>query len=82
MALDPSIDETVATRIIERRQVKPFKRLSDLSLIEGIDPFVVYNIEKFADVKSRFFNIEIVVKVGDAEVTVRVIYDREKDKIR
>lgn len=81
MALDPSIDETIAKRIIERRQVKPFKRLSDLSLVEGINPFVVYNIEKFADVKSRFFNIEIVVKVGDAEVTVRVIYDRQKDKI-
>ncbi len=81
MALDPSIDETIANKIIERRKTKPFKKLSDLGLIEGLNPLVVYNIEKFADVKSQFFRIEVRVKVGDAEVIVRVIYDRKKDKI-
>ncbi len=81
MALDPKIDSTIADRIIEYRSGKPFRRINDLALVEGVDLDMVYRIGKVADVKSTHFRIVATVKTGDVETTLEVIYDRAKNKV-
>lgn len=81
MALDPRIDRTVADRIIERRISKPFKKVEDLVLVEGVTFDILYRIKGILDVRSRFFRIRESVKVGDVETTLEVIYDRDTGKV-
>ncbi len=81
MALDPRIDSTVADRIIEYRRSKPFKRVNDLVLVEGVTFDILYRIQKIIDVKSSHFRIKATVKTGDVETTLEVIYDRNKNRV-
>ncbi|WP_457600331.1 general secretion pathway protein GspK [Hydrogenivirga sp.] len=81
MALDPRIDSTVADRIMEHRSSKPFKKVNDLVLVEGVSFDVLYRIQKVIDVKSSHFRIRATVKSGDVETTLEMIYDRSKNKV-
>jgi len=81
MALDPAIDSALADRIISYRQSKPFKRVEDLILVEGVTLDILYRIEKIVDVKSSHFRVIVTLKSGDVETTLELIYDRNNDKI-
>jgi len=81
MALDPRIDSSVADKIIEFRSSKPFKRVNDLVLVEGVSFDVLYRIQSLIDVKSTSFRISATIKSGDVETTVELVYDRSKRKL-
>ena len=81
MALDPSIDETVAQRIMEYRASKPFKRVEDFVLVEGVTFDTLHRISSLIDVRSTHFRVELSVRNGDVETTLSVIYDRKRDRI-
>lgn len=80
-SLEPEIDWELAKKIDERRREKPFKRVKDILLVEGVSLDTEYRIEKFTKVRSRFFRITLSLE-GEGEVTTyTVVYDRDKDKI-
>jgi len=81
MALDPRIDSTVADRIIERRSSKPFRKVDDLVLVEGVNFDVLYRIQKIIDVKSTHFRVRATIRTGDVETTLELIYDRSKGEV-
>jgi len=81
MALDPRIDSTVADRIMEYRSSKPFKKVDDLVLVEGVSFDVLYRIRDMIDVKSTHFRIVATVKAGEEETTVELVYDRAGNRI-
>lgn len=81
MALDPRIDGTVADRIIEYRSSKPFKKVQDLVLVEGVTLDILYRIQNYIDVKSRNFRIKATIRTGDVETTLELVYDRGANKI-
>ncbi len=81
MALDPRIDSSIADRIIEYRSSKPFKRVEDLVLVEGVSFDILYRIRDFIDVKSSTFRIRASVKTGEEETTFELVYDRASNRI-
>ena len=81
MALDPRIDATLADRILKFREGKPFRKVEDLVLVEGVTFDILYRIRKIVDVKSTHFRITATVETGDVETTVELIYSREDDRI-
>jgi len=81
MALDPRIDSSLADRIIEYRSTKPFKKVEDLVLVEGMSFDILYRIRKIIDVKSTHFRIVATVKTGDVETTLELVYDRANGRI-
>ncbi|MDQ7083208.1 MAG: type II secretion system protein GspK [Aquificota bacterium] len=81
LALDPGIDPTVAERILERRISRPFRRVEDLVLVEGINFDVLYRIGDLIDVRSGVFRVEASVRVGDVETTAVLVYDRESGRV-
>lgn len=81
MALDPRIDPALADRIMEFRKVKPFRKVEDLVLVEGVTFDILYRIRRIVDVKSTHFRITATVETGSVETTVELIYSREDDRI-
>jgi general secretion pathway protein K len=80
-ALDPEMDDIVVERLLERRSLRPFRRVEDLVLVEGVTFDILYRIRDLIGVRSRVFRIEASAKVGDAETSLEVVYDREAGRI-
>ncbi len=81
MALDPRIDQTLASKIIERRAKEPFKRPDDLVLVEGFTFDMLYKMKNYIDTKSRFFHLVMDLKSGGYSISFSAIYDRQEGKI-
>ncbi|MCX7760986.1 MAG: general secretion pathway protein GspK [Hydrogenothermaceae bacterium] len=81
MSLDPKIDQTLATKIIEYRQKKPFKTINDIVLVDGFNFDILYRIQNFIDVKSDIFHIKISVKIGDTPMEIDYIYNRNSAEV-
>lgn len=81
MALDKDIDQSLANRIVERRQKEPFKKPEDLVLVEGFTFDMLYRMRNYIDTKSRYFHIVIDVKSGGYQTTFEGIYDRQEGKL-
>jgi len=81
MSLHEEIDEALARRIAERRKEKPFKRLKDLLLVEGVSLDLLYRLEDLAKVKSSVFRIEMELKEGDFTFTYKAVFDRKRNKV-
>ncbi|WP_448587625.1 general secretion pathway protein GspK [Thermocrinis sp.] len=80
-ALDPRIDQTLASKIIERRNREPFKKPEDLLMVEGMTFDILYAIRELIDVKSSTFRISMELKVGDRKASFEAVYDRESDRV-
>ncbi len=81
MALEPRIDEGLASKIIERRNKEPFKRVEDLVLVDGFTFDILYAVRELVDVKSRYFHIVMDIRSGGFSSRFEAIYDRQNDKI-
>jgi len=81
MALDQRIDETLASKIMERRNREPFKRPEDLLMVDGMTLDILYNIRDLIDVKSFTFRIKMELRSGERSAVFEVVYDRQSDKI-
>lgn len=81
MSLDQRIDETLALKIIERRNRESFKSINDLVTVDGFTFDILYSITNLIDVKSRNFHILAEIKIGEALANFEVIYDRISDKV-
>ncbi len=81
MALHPSIDESLADRIISYRGKNSFRKVQDLVLVEGMTFDMLSKFQNIIDVRSRVFHIEIKIKIGDVESRMEVIYDRQVRRI-
>ena len=80
-SLDREIDMELAKRIVDYRKEKPFKKLNDLLMVEGMTLDILYRIQGFAEVRSSIFRIEMSFESQETKTTLTVIYDRERDKI-
>ncbi|RMH00731.1 MAG: general secretion pathway protein GspK [Aquificota bacterium] len=81
MALDKDIDQSLANKLIERRQKEPFKKPEDLVLVEGFTFDILYRIRDYIDTKSRYFHIVIDVQSGGYQTTFEGIYDRQEGRL-
>ncbi|GBC88924.1 hypothetical protein HRbin13_01057 [bacterium HR13] len=81
MALDKRIDQALASKIIERRNREPFKKVEDLLLVDGFTFDILYAIKNLVDVKSNYFHIVMDLRSGGYTSTFEVIYDRQSDRI-
>jgi general secretion pathway protein K len=81
LALDKDMDQTLASKIIEKRAKEPFKRLEDLVLVEGFTFDMLYRLRRYTDVKSRFFHIVMDLRTGGYSATFEAIYDRQEGKL-
>ena len=80
-ALDEDMDDIVVERITERRARRPFEKVEDLVLIEGITFDTLYRMKDLVDVRSAVFRVQATVRVGDVETTLDLVYDRRSGKI-
>ncbi len=81
MALDKDIDSVLADKIIEYRSSKPFKRIDDIVLVEGVTFDILYRIRNIIDVKSQYFRIKATLRIGDVETTLDAVYDRKNNRV-
>lgn len=81
MALDPRIDEGLASKIIDRRNKEPFKRVEDLVLVDGFSFDILYVVRELVDVKSRYFHIVMDIRSGGFSSRFEAVYDRQNDKV-
>ncbi len=82
MALSAKIDTALAERIISYRNRKPFKKLEDLIMVEGVSFEVVHDLRSVATVKSENFKVEIQLKVGEVEGELDVVFKRHKNYLK
>ncbi|NPA32547.1 MAG: general secretion pathway protein GspK [Aquificae bacterium] len=80
-ALDEEIDWELARRIAKTRSEKPFLRVRDLLLVEGMTMDIAYRLESKAKTSSRFFRVEMSVKGERTSTRLVVVYDRSENKI-
>uniref|UniRef100_A0A7C5WZB3 General secretion pathway protein GspK n=1 Tax=Thermocrinis ruber TaxID=75906 RepID=A0A7C5WZB3_9AQUI len=81
MALDQRIDESLASKIMERRNREPFKKPEDLLMVDGMTLDILYNIKDLIDVKSSTFHIKMELRSRERSAVFEVVYDRQADKI-
>lgn len=80
-ALNPKIDDTLASKIVEYRKKNYFKSINDLVLVEGFTFDMLYSVSPYIDVKSTVFHIKIESTVGDTTLQADFIYDRNQRKV-
>jgi general secretion pathway protein K len=71
-ALDGSIDDRMAERILEERSLKPFERVGDLSRIPGADK-IALNPDFRGSVQGSLFRIISVARVKETARTVEAV---------
>jgi general secretion pathway protein K len=71
-ALDGSIDDRMAERILEERRLKPFERVGDLSRIPGGDKLSL-NPDFRGSVKGSLFRVTSIARVKDSARTVESV---------
>ena len=71
-ALDDRIDDRMAERIMEERQLKPFKSTTELSRVSGLDTVAIGLLGKIS-VKGSLFKITSVARVKDSARTVEAV---------
>lgn len=71
-ALDERIDDRLADRIIEERQLRPFKSTAELSRVPGLDTIAIGLLGKIS-VKGGLFRISSVARVKDAGRSVEAV---------
>jgi len=81
MALDPQIDQQTALNIINYRKEKPFKRIDDLALVEGINSDIVYRLKKLniLDVRSENFLVDIKIKFSNNIYHIYALINRKNN---
>lgn len=72
MALDDRIDNRMAERIMEERQLKPFRSASELSRVPGFDTIAIGLLGRVG-VKGSLYRITSVARVKDAARTVEAV---------
>ncbi|WP_461831430.1 type II secretion system minor pseudopilin [Aquifex sp.] len=81
MSLDKDIDFELAKRIANYRKEKPFKKVNDILLVEGMNLDIAYRISPMVKVNSRFFKIKLSVDTEDVKTTLIAIYDRKNNTV-
>ena len=76
-SLHPDIDASLAREIVEYRKDHPFKELTDLKAIFGIDEGLYNKISPLITIKSNFFSISSQGALGEARRRVKTILQRE-----
>lgn len=71
-ALDDRIDGRMAERILEERQLQPFKSMGELSRVPGMDVVATGLVGKIS-VKGNLFRIISVARVKDSARTVEAV---------
>ncbi len=81
MSLDKDIDFELAKRIANYRKEKPFKKVNDILLVEGMNLDIAYRISPMVKVNSRFFKIKLSVDTEDVKTTLIAVYDRKNNTV-
>lgn len=71
-ALDDRIDDRLAERIMEERQLTPFKSTTELSRVPGLGSIAI-GLQGKISVKGNLFKIKSIAKVKDAGRTVEAV---------
>lgn len=79
-ALDKGIDDRIAERIVERRQLTPFKLSGELSLVPGMET-IATGLGGMISVKGNLFRITSVAKVKESGRTVEAVVRLSDGKI-
>jgi general secretion pathway protein K len=75
-ALHPDVDASLAQEIVEHR---PFKKITDLKEVFGIDDRIYNEISPLITVKSNFFSVSSQGALGEVRKRIKTILER-KDK--
>ena len=81
MSLEKDIDFELAKRIANYRKEKPFRKVNDILLVEGMNLDIAYRISPMVKVNSRFFKIKLSVDTEDVKTTLIAIYDRKNNTV-
>ena len=76
-ALHSDIDESLAQEIVEYRKDTPFKKITDLKEIFGIDDRLYNEISPLITVKSNSFSVSSQGALGEARKRIKTILQRE-----
>ena len=68
-ALSSRFDESAAQEIVEQRNRRPFRRLDDVLDVPGITRDHLYDLKKFATVKSKTWRISVSVRTAQETQT-------------
>jgi len=72
MSLTPSMTEEMVERIIRRRQLQPFKSVSEINSIIGDD----HNLGNLLTVRSQIFKITVTARVQNGYARHIIYFDR------
>lgn len=76
-ALHSDIDESLAQEIVEYREEHPFKKITDLKEVFGIDDRLYNKISPLITVKSSFFQVYATGSLGEARKRIETILERK-----
>lgn len=76
-SLHPDIDESLAQEIVEYREEHPFKKITDLKEVFGIDDRLYNKISPLVTVKSSFFQVYATGSLGEARKRIETILERK-----
>ncbi|MCK4648962.1 type II secretion system minor pseudopilin GspK [bacterium] len=81
-SLHPDIDASLAREIVEYRKDTPFKKITDLKEIPGIDERLYNEISPHITIKSNFFSISSQGALGEARRRIKTILQREGKNLK
>ena len=81
-SLSESLDDSIASAIIEFRQEEDFMSIDDLRKVPGMSDEVFAEIRDWITVKSAFFSMEFNVNCNGAVAAIRTYLVREGGKTR
>ncbi len=74
--------EPFSEEIVKYRQEHPFKDVSELRRVPGIDDQLYLSVQKFITVKSNRLYVHVVSTMGDTEVDVSSVFSKAPSKAK
>ncbi|MBW1712145.1 MAG: general secretion pathway protein GspK [Deltaproteobacteria bacterium] len=81
-ALDTGMRESLVKGVIELREERPIRKLTELRGLVGMSPDQYKIISPMLDVKSSWFEARAVGRAGRARHRLRVILERKQKQVR
>ncbi len=81
-ALDTGLREGLAQAIVELREERPIRRLTELRGLVGMSPDLYRAVSPMLDVKSEWFSADCEGSSGRARYRLRAVIQRDKKEVR
>ncbi|MEZ4601124.1 MAG: type II secretion system minor pseudopilin GspK [Syntrophotaleaceae bacterium] len=81
MSLSSEMTREAASNIVEYRETNPFKQVTEVKDVPGLQEEIYFSIRPHIDVRSNFYHVNSTAGIGDAGKRIQAVIQKDKNQL-